>query len=115
MNKKIVGFAVCIFVALIAFALWNLYYILPTSEARPQIQSYIDRHYENKFKISTIEKDYCPDLFHQPWGYNIILRDSNNLEFGPIKMQYNKYQKSWITYGGTDITKEYKKTKKNSE
>ena len=112
-RKKIITLIVCLTIALVSWTIWNIYYILPIDKARPQIQAFLDKTYNNEFEIVAIEKDYCQDLFHQPWGYKLILGDSNNIEFGHIKIQFNEYQKSWITYGGTNIEKEYEKAKEH--
>jgi hypothetical protein len=99
-------------ISLISYSAWNLYYILPTAKAKPQIQAFLDKSYNNKFKIVTIEKDYSQDLFKQPVGYRLILSDTNHIQFDNIFIQFNKYQKGWITYGGTDIESEYETAKK---
>lgn len=108
MNRKTIGILIVFLtIALISWSLWSIYYILPVAEAKPQIQAFLDKNYTHKFTIEAIEKDYCPDLFHQPWGYTITLKDTNNVVFGNMNIQFNKYQKAWITYGGTDIDKAY--------
>jgi hypothetical protein len=110
MNKiKVILIILIITIAAIIYGINSFYYILPTYKAKPQIQAFLDKKYSNKFKIIKIEKDYCPDLFHQPWGYKLTLSDTNNIEFGNILIEFNKYQNTWITYGGTDIEKDYLK------
>lgn len=115
MNKrKLFLIAIITTITLVIYGIYSCYYILPTDKAKPQIQAYLDKNYSNKFTIIKIEKDYSPDLFHQPWGYKLTLSDTNNIEFGNIYIEFNKYQNNWITYGGTDIEKEYlKKVKFN--
>ena len=110
MNKrKLILIIVIITIAAVIYGIYSFYYILPTEKAKPQIQAFLDKNYNNKFKIIKIEKDYSPDLFHQPWGYKLTLSDTSNIEFGNILIEFNKYQNNWITYGGTDIEKEYLK------
>ncbi|MDB5202937.1 MAG: hypothetical protein JWQ27_2346 [Ferruginibacter sp.] len=94
-------------IGLISYAAWNLYYMLPPAKARPQIQAFLNNNYHNKFSILTIEKDYSRDLFKQPVGYKLTLSDSNQVQVDNIFIQYNEYQKGWITYAGTDIERDY--------
>ncbi|MFN8253742.1 MAG: hypothetical protein U0V75_17855 [Ferruginibacter sp.] len=117
MNKrKLILIIVIIALTAVIYGIYSFYYILPTDKAKPQIQTFLDKNYNHKFKIINIEKDYCPDLFHQPWGYKLTLSDTNNIEFGNIRIEFNKYQNNWITYGGIDIEKEYlKKVRFNQE
>ena len=110
-KRKIIILAFCLTVALFSYGVWNLYYIMPTEKAKPLIQTFLDKNYNDKFKIVTIEKEYCQDLFHQPWGYKLLLTDTNNIKFGNIFIEFNKYQNAWITFGGTDIEKEYENAK----
>lgn len=83
-------------------------------EARHEIQSYLNEYYNNSFKITKVEPDYNPDLFHEQWGYKAWLVDSAGITFGPVFFEYNKYQKGWITYGGSNIRKQYEEAKSNS-
>jgi hypothetical protein len=106
-KKKLILIVIFSTILIIEYAVYSLYYIVPIDKAKPQIQLYLNKKYNNKFQIVTIEKDYCPDLFHQPWGYKLTLKDSGNIEFSNILIEYNKYQKNWLTYGGTDIEAEY--------
>jgi hypothetical protein len=110
MNKrKIIILAFCSAITLISYCVWNLYYILPPDKAKPLIQSFLDKDYDSRFQIITIEKNYSQDIFQQPIGYKLTLSDTNKIEFGKVYIQFNKFQKGWITYGGTDIEKEYEK------
>jgi hypothetical protein len=110
-NRKIIALVFCLTIVLISYSVWNLYYIMPTEKARPLIQNFLNKNYNNKFIIITIEKYYSKDLFKQPVGYNLTLVDTSNIELKDIKIQFNEYQKGWITYGGTDIEKEYENAK----
>ncbi|MBC7524706.1 MAG: hypothetical protein H7239_09735 [Flavobacterium sp.] len=113
MNKrKIITVAFCLTIVLISYCVWNLYSIQTPEKAKPLIQTFLDKNYNNRFQIVTIDKHYSQDLFKQPVGYKLTLRDTNKTEFGKVYIQFNKYQKGWITYNGTDIEKEYGKAKK---
>lgn len=108
-KKKLILIVIFSTILIIGYAVYSLYYIVPIDKAKPQIQSFLNKKYNNKFQIVTIEKDYCPDLFHQPWGYKLTLKDTGDIEFCNILIEYNKYQNNWLTYGGTDIEAEYNK------
>ena len=113
-KRKIILHSIGLFtISLLSYSVWNLYYILPTAQAKPEIQIFLDKNFDNKFKIVTIDKLYSRDLFKQPVGYKLILSDTNHIQFGNIFIQFNKYQQGWITYGGSDIEKEYETAKKH--
>lgn len=110
--RKIIFIILSTFIILIGIFLINIYSILPINEAKPKIQTFLDEKYNNKFKIVSIEKHYSQDLFHQPNGYKIILKDEKNIKFGNILIQFNDYQKQWVTMG-IDIEEEYNKVNRN--
>jgi hypothetical protein len=115
MRKRVFLIGGAIFLVLLLI-LYQLYYSRPPEEVRPEIDNSIDVQYSNQFDIVKIETHYSQDLFHQPNGYNIWLKDKFGLAFGPVPVQLNPTQKRWITIGGYDIGDEYKKVKsKNQE
>lgn len=63
--------AFCLTIVLISYGVWNLYYIMPTEKARPLIQNCLNKKYDNKFEIVTIDKPYSGDLFKATIGYNL--------------------------------------------
>jgi len=97
----------------LTFTLYKLYYISPVAEVKPEIENHLDTQFSDQFDITKIEKDYSLDLFHEPVGYKMWLRDKSGFEFGPIFMQFNEVQSHWIPYKGTDIEKDYQKSKYN--
>src|SRR5262245_29349515 len=105
---KIRNFFLILFLAIVGIGLFNLYYIPSPTSVKPKIQNFIDTKYGKKFKVIQVTKDYNPDLFHEPWGYSIILEDTSGIRFGNVLVEDNKVQ-GWITFGGTDIEAEYQK------
>jgi len=79
----------------------------PIDQASQEIQEYLDSNFSRKFKISKIDKDYNPDMFHEQWGFKVWLIDTKGVKFGPVFFEKNKHQHAWLTYGGSDIEKEY--------
>ena len=80
-------------------------------QGRKEIQEYLYLKYKKLFKIEKIEKiekGYNPDLFHEQLGFKIWLSDTMQIKFGPIFFEKNEVQHGWITYGGSNIVKEYK-------
>lgn len=112
-NKLIFTFAICTAVIFISYRFWNLYYILPVEKAQLLIQHYLDKKYEHQYTIVSIKKQYSKDLFKQSVGYTLHLMDSNKLKFGPVHLQFNEYQKDWVSIGGSDINIEHQKVTKN--
>lgn len=96
------------FVGVVAY---NLYYFPSPENVQPQIQTFINNEYGSRFRVATVTKDYSPDLFKTPWGYSVILEDTNGLKFGNVYVQDNEIQ-GWITYGGTDVEAEYRNVRK---
>ena len=67
---------------------FSLYFNMPTFIVKPKIQKYLDENYTAKFKINQIEKDYCPDFFHQVWGYKIEIEDSLGIKVSNISIKH---------------------------
>jgi hypothetical protein len=103
-------------VMLILFLLiyFGIYYITPPFLVKNEIQNFLDKEYNKKFKVVKVETEYSPDLFHQPTGYSLVLKDSDGLEFDNVYVQNNKAQGKWITYMGTDIQQGYENAKAKS-
>jgi len=103
-------------VTLILFLLiyFRIYYITPPFLVKNEIQTFLDKEYNKKFKIVKVEEEYSPDFFHQPTGYSLVLKGSDGLEFNNVYVQNNKAQGKWITYMGTDIQQEYENAKVKS-
>jgi len=79
----------------------------PINQAKTEINIYLNKNYPNQFNIDSICGAFTHDIFNLQSGFKIWLSDSANVKFGPIFFQKNKYQHGWITYGGSDIEKEY--------
>jgi len=79
----------------------------PISQAKTEINTYLNKNYPNQFNIDSICKDFGHDMFNLQAGFEVWLSDSVNIKFGPIFFQKNKCQHGWITYRGSDIEKEY--------
>lgn len=58
-----------------------------------EIQNFLDKQYNKKFKIVKVKTEYSPDLLHQTTGYSLVLKDSDGLEFDNVYVQNNKAQK----------------------
>lgn len=93
---------------------FGIYYITPPFLVKNEIQNFLDKEYNKKFKVVKIKTEYSPDLFHQPTGYCLVLKDSDGLEFDNVYVQNNKAQGKWITYMGTDILQGYEEAKAKS-
>jgi len=82
---------------------FRIYYITPPFLVKSDIENYINKNYNQEFKVVEISIEYSYDLFHQPTGYSIVLEDKNGLKFSNIFLQNNSVKGKWITYRGIDI------------
>lgn len=71
-------------VAVFLFFCYKLYFSLPVFIVKPKIQQHLDKYYTGGLQISTIKKSYCPDLFHQFWGYQIDIQENKGTKVASI-------------------------------
>ena len=100
-----------IIVLMISIPYLGIYYITPTIFAKSDIQQFLNDTYDGKFEINKISIQYSPDLFHQPTGYSLVLKDSLGVVFNSVYIQRASNEVGWRTYMGTDILEEYIRAK----
>ena len=91
---------------LIFFSCSNNRY-MKVEQANTEIQGYLDKRFNNIFKIDKIDELYGVDLYKHQIGFKVWLVDTAQVKFGPIFFEKNKYHHGWITFCGSDIEKEY--------
>jgi hypothetical protein len=93
---------------------FGLYFNTPGFIVKSEMQKFIDKEYDSKFKIINIKRNYSPDFLHHVSGYEIELEDKNEIRFSNIFLQKNEVSDKWETYQGTNLEYEYSIAKSNS-
>lgn len=110
MKKTIKVLIAIIFMSFVIIYL-SLYVMKPSFMVKEDIQEFLDKKYDSQFKVVGLKASYSPDFLHQAEGYELVLQDSNGVQFTNVFIQKNAAQNNWLLFRGTNIMEEYNKAK----